>query len=197
MERTRNAKFPLHGRYFTKKLFVTHTVCATAFDKLLQQKENNNRKRKTKAYIVSNRKSFSNTTISLWHNEWFQHLPYMDISSSGESPFVVAAHTECRCAPSASCFSAHVMRIRALLILQAVQGSTMEPERGNSKSEKLRKQKAVTPHRPTTQPRQFQADQQETELRQHRTFRKWRHNLAVYYANLHGSCSTVQSLLRR
>ena len=25
--------------------------------------------------------------------ERFRHLPYMDISSSGESPFVVAAHT--------------------------------------------------------------------------------------------------------
>ena len=29
---------------------------------------------------------------------------------------------------------------------------------------------------------------QETELRQRRTFRKWRHNLAVYYAaNLYGT----------
>ena len=67
----------------------------------------------------------------------------------------------------------------------AVQGSTMEPERGDSKSERLRKWKAATPHRPAKQPRLFQADQQETELRQLRTFR----NLAVYYAaNLHGSC---------
>ena len=61
--------------------------------------------------------------------------------------------------------------------------------RRDSKSERLRKQKAVTPHHPAKQPRLFQADQQETELRQSRTFRKWGHNLAVYYAaNLHGSC---------
>ena len=72
---------------------------------------------------------------------------------------------------------------------RAVQGSTMEPERGDSKSERLRKRKAVTPHRPAKRPRLFQANQQETELRQRRTFRKWRHNLAVYYtANLHGGC---------
>ena len=60
--------------------------------------------------------------------------------------------------------------------------------RGDSKSERLRKRKAVTPHRPAKRPRLFQADQQETELRQHRTFRKWRQKLAVYYANSHGSC---------
>ena len=65
----------------------------------------------------------------------------------------------------------------------------MDPGRGNSKSERLRKRKAVTPHRPAKRPRLFQADQQETELGQRRTFRKWRHNLPVYYAaNLHGSC---------
>ena len=94
-----------------------------------------------------------------------------------------AQHTACRCAPSASCFSAarcefaHSSRIH------------MEPERGDSKSERLRKRKAVTPHRPAKRPRLFQANQQEMELRQRRTFRKWRHNLAVYYAaNLHGSC---------
>ena len=52
-------------------------------------------------------------------NEWFGHLPFMDISSSGESPFVVTAHT--------------------------------------------------------------------CETRQRSTFHKWRHNLTVYYANLHGS----------
>ena len=63
--------------------------------------------------------------------------------------------------------------------IRAVQGSTMEPERGDSKSERLRKRKAVTPHRPAKRPRLFQADQQETELRQRHTFRKWRHNLAV------------------
>ena len=64
----------------------------------------------------------------------------------------------------------------------------MEPERGDSKSERLGKRKAETPHRPAKRPRLFHADQQETELRQRRTFRKWRHNLAVYYvANLHGS----------
>ena len=33
------------------------------------------------------------TTCNAFDNEWFGHLPYMDISSSGESPFVVAAHT--------------------------------------------------------------------------------------------------------
>ena len=65
----------------------------------------------------------------------------------------------------------------------------MEPERGDSKSERLRKRKSVTSHRPAKRPRLFQVDKQETELRQRRTFRKWRHNLAVYYAaNLHGSC---------
>ena len=59
--------------------------------------------------------------------------------------------------------------------------------RGDCKSESLRKRKAVTPHRSAKRPRLFQADQQETELRQRRTFRKWRHNLAVYYAvNMHG-----------
>ena len=57
------------------------------------------------------------------------------------------------------------------------------------KSERLRKQKAETPHRPAKRSRLFQEDQQETEQRQRRTFRKWRHNLAVYYAaNSHGSC---------
>ena len=51
----------------------------------------------------------------------------------------------------------------------------MEPERGDRKSERLRNRKAVvTPHRPAKRPRLFQADQQETELRQRRTFRKWR-----------------------
>ena len=70
-----------------------------------------------------------------------------------------------------------------------VQGSTMEPERGDRKSERLRKRKAVTPHRPIKRPRLFQVDQQETELRHRLTLRKWRHNLAVYYAaNSHGSC---------
>ena len=100
----------------------------------------------------------------------------MDISSSGESPFVVAAHT---CETSATyCVSTRT----------AVQGSTMEPELGDSKSERLKKRKAVTPHRPAKRPRLFQVDQQETELRQRRTFRKWQHNLAVYYAaNLHGT----------
>ena len=84
------------------------------------------------------------------------------------------------------------------MILHAVQGSTMEPERGDSKNERLRKQKTVTPHRPAKRTRLFQADQQETELRQRRTFRKWRHNLAVYYAaSLHGSCVNSASLLRR
>ena len=47
----------------------------------------------------------------------------------------------------------------------------------------------MTPHRPAKWPRLFQADQQETKLRQRRTFGKWRHNLAVNYAaNLYGSC---------
>ena len=45
--------------------------------------------------------------------ERFRHLPYMDLSSSGESPFVVAART-------------------------------VEPVRGDSKSERLRKRKAMT-----------------------------------------------------
>ena len=128
--------------------------------------------------------------------ERFRHLPYMDISSSGESTFVVAAHTcETRATYCVSTrterflLSARAIRICAWLILHAVQGSTMEPEPGDSKSERLRKLKAVTPHRSANRPRLFQANQQETELRRRRTFRKWRHNLAVYYAaNLHGSC---------
>ena len=74
----------------------------------------------------------------------------------------------------------------------------MESERGDSKSERLRKQKAVTSHRPAKRPRLLQVDEQETELRQRRTFRKRRHNLAVYYAaNLHGSCVNSANLLRR
>ena len=77
---------------------------------------------------------------------------------------------------------------RIVLILHAVQGSTMEPERGDSKRERLRKRKAVIPHRPAKRPRLFQVDQQETELRQRCTFHKWRHNLAIYYMNSHGSC---------
>ena len=65
----------------------------------------------------------------------------------------------------------------------------MEPEQRYSKSERLRKRKAVTPHRPAKWPRLFQPDLQETKLRLRRTFGKLRHNLAVYYAaNLHGSC---------
>ena len=134
--------------------------------------------------------------------ERFLHLPYMDISSSGESPFVVAVHT---CETSATyCVSTRTERVLLFRardansrivnitidsILHMVQGSTMEPERGDSMSERLKKRKAVTPHRPAKRPRLFQANQQETELRQRRTFRKWRHNLAVYQtANLHGSC---------
>ena len=129
--------------------------------------------------------------------ERFRHLPYMEISSSGESPFVVTAHT-CEtsttycvstCTQRALLFRTRDANSRIVNKLHTVQGSTMEPERGDSKSERLRKRKAVTPHRPAKRPRLFQADQQETELRQRRTFRKWRHNLAVYHAaNLHGSC---------
>ena len=83
-----------------------------------------------------------------------------------------AQRTACRRDPSASCFSERAMRIRTSLILHAVQGSTMEPERGDSKSERLKKRKAVTPHCPAKRPRLFQVDQQETELRQRRTFNK-------------------------
>ena len=121
----------------------------------------------------------------------------MDISSSGEFPFEVAAHT---CETSAMycvskrtehvlLFRARAKRIRSWLI-DITRGPRihMEPERGDRKSERLRKRKAVTPHRPAKRPRLFQANQQETELRQRRTFRKWWHNLAVYYANSHGSC---------
>ena len=95
----------------------------------------------------------------------------MDISSSGESPFVVAAPT---CETSATyCVSKRTERVplfrardansRIVNITRAVQGSTMEPERGDSKSERLRKRKAVTPHRPAKRPKLFQADQEETE----------------------------------
>ena len=41
--------------------------------------------------------------------ERFRHLPYMDISSSGNSPFVVAAHT---CETSATyCVSTRIERV--------------------------------------------------------------------------------------
>ena len=41
--------------------------------------------------------------------ELFRHLPYMDISSSGESPFVVAAHT---CETNATyCVSSRTERV--------------------------------------------------------------------------------------
>ena len=81
------------------------------------------------------------------------------------------------------------MGIRAQLILHAVQGSTMEPERGDSNSETLRKQQAVTPHRPAKRPRGYSRRiSEKVELRLHRTFRKWRHNLAIYHTNSHGSC---------
>ena len=65
----------------------------------------------------------------------------------------------------------------------------MKLERGDFKSERLGKRKTVTSHRPAKRPRLLKANQQETELKQRRTFPKWRHNLAVYYAeNLRGSC---------
>ena len=128
--------------------------------------------------------------------EQFRHLPYMDISSSGESPFVVVAHT---CETSATyCGSTRtecVLLFRARNANSRIINITRGPrihdgaQRGDSKSERLRKWKAVTPHGSTKWPRLFQADQQETELRQRRTFHKWWHNMAVYYAaNLHGSC---------
>ena len=160
---------------------------------------------------MSGRQGVSQLRATAFDFERFRHLPYMDISSRGESPFVVAAHT---CKTSATyCVSTHTERILLFhvrdansrivnitidsilsTILHVVQGSTMEPERGDSKNERLRKRKAVTPHRPAKRPRLFQVDQQETELRQCRTFRKWRHNLAVYYtANLHGSYMYVNS----
>ena len=120
----------------------------------------------------------------------------MDISSSGESPIVVAART---CETSAKyCVSTcteRVLLFRARDANSHIVNITRGPRihdgarRGDSKSERPRKRKAVTPHRPAKRLRLFQMDQQETELRQHRTFRKWRHNSAVYYAaNLHGSC---------
>ena len=129
----------------------------------------------------------------------------MDISSSGESPFEVAAHT---CETNATyCVSTCTERV---LLFHARDANSrvvnitcgpriqMEPEQGDSKSERLRKWKAVTPHRPAKRPRLFQVDQQETKLRQCRIFRKWWHNLPVYYAaNLHGSCVNSASLLRR
>ena len=126
--------------------------------------------------------------------ERFRRLPY--ISSSGESLFVVAAHT---CETSATyCVSSRTERVLLFRVCDAnsrIVNITHGPRiqdgarRGDSKSKRLRKRKAVTPRRPAKQPRLFQADQQETELRQRRTFHKWRHNLAVYYAaNLHGSC---------
>ena len=119
----------------------------------------------------------------------------MDISSSRESPFVVAGRT---CETNATyCVSTCTERVlffcardanSRIVIITRGSRTMMEPERGDSKGERLRKRKAVTLYRPAKRPRLFQADQQENELRQRRTFRKWRHNLAVYYAgNLHGS----------
>ena len=103
-----------------------------------------------------------------------------------------AQRTACQRTQSVSCFSVRTMRIRAWLIVHTVQGSTMELKRGDSKSERLIKWNAVTPHHPAKRPRLLQADQQETELRQRCTIHKWRHNLAVYYAaNLHGSCVNI------
>ena len=100
-----------------------------------------------------------------------------------------AQRTACRRAPEC------VLLFRARDANSRIVNITRDPrihdeaQQGDSKSERLRKRKAVTPHRPAKRPKLFQADQQQTELRQRRTFRKWRHNLAVYYAaNLHGSC---------
>ena len=118
------------------------------------------------------------------------------IWTSGESSFVVAAHT---CETSATCCvstcTEGVLLFRARDANSRVVNITRGPRihdgtrRGDSKSERFRKRKAVTPHRPAKRPRLFLADQQETDLRRRRSFRKWRHNLAVYYAaNLHGSC---------
>ena len=128
--------------------------------------------------------------------EWFPHLPYLDISSSGESAFVVAVHT---CETSATyCVSTHTERVLPFCAHDAnsrMVNSTHGPRihdgarRGDSKSERLIKRNAVTPHHLAKRPRLLQADQQETELRQRCTIHKWRHNLAIYYAaNLHGSC---------
>ena len=123
----------------------------------------------------------------------------------GESPFVGGARTCERRATYCvlTCTRAHTSAHERILLFRvrdanscivnitrgpSIHRSTMEPERGDSKSKRLRKRKAVIPHRPAKRPMLFQADQQETELRQRHTFRKWRHNLAIYYANSHGSC---------
>ena len=109
-----------------------------------------------------------------------------------------AQRTACPCAPK------HVLLFRTcdansrMRIVNITRGPRIQDgARARRQQErKAQKAEAVTPHRPAKWPRLFQADQQETELRQRRTFRKWWHNLAVYYAsNLNGSC--VNSLLRR
>ena len=76
----------------------------------------------------------------------------MDISSSGESPFVVAAQT---CETSATyCVSTRTERVLLFCVRDAnsrIVNITRGPNihdgagRGDSKSERLRKRKAVTP----------------------------------------------------
>ena len=110
----------------------------------------------------------------------------MDISSSGESPFVVATHTgETSATYGVSTRTKRVLLFRACDANSRIVNISRGPRihdgawRGDSKSERLRKRKSVAPHRPAKRPRLFKADQQETELRHSRTFRKWRHNFAV------------------
>ena len=100
-----------------------------------------------------------------------------------------AQRSACRRAPErVLLFLARCEFVHMQLILHAVQGSTMEPERGDSKSETLIKQQAVTPHALLNGQGYSRRISEKAELRQHRTFRKWRHNLAIYHTNSHGSC---------
>ena len=142
--------------------------------------------------------------------EWFRHLPYMDISSSGESPFMVAVHTyETSATYCVSMRTERVLLFRARdansrIVNNYYNFTTRGPRihdgarQGDSESERLRKRKAVTPHRPAKRPRLFQADQQETELRQRRTFCN---GGTTWPFTTRRTCmvvaSTVQSLLRR
>ena len=127
----------------------------------------------------------------------------MDISSSGQSPFVVAVHT-CETSASATyCMSTRTERVLRVDAHRTRTACRRTPSaycmstctervllfRSHDANSRIVNLPAVHDGARTKRPRLFQANRQETDLRQRRTFRKWRHNLAVYYAvNLHGSC---------
>ena len=65
----------------------------------------------------------------------------------------------------------------------------MEPERGDSKSERLGKWQAATPHRPAKWPQPFQADQQESGAKAASYLPQMAAQLGhLLQTNSHGSC---------